>query len=55
VFRRRQPTPEQLTSITRIRAFLAQARQLRSTDLLTARALAERAAVLAEDLLKTLR
>lgn len=55
VFRRQQPTPEQLTSITRIRAFLAQARQLRSTDLLTARALAERAAVLAEDLLKTLR
>lgn len=55
LFRQRQPTPEQMTSITRIRAFLAQARQLRTTDLLTARALAERAAVLAEDLLKTLR
>lgn len=55
VVRKRRLTAEQQTSITRIRAFLEQARQCRATDLLTARALAERAAVLAEDLLKTLR
>ncbi|MGC8793275.1 MAG: hypothetical protein ACP5U2_07775, partial [Bryobacteraceae bacterium] len=53
--RQRRLTEEQRTAMARIRAFLEQARQLRSSDLLTARALAERAAVLAEDLLKTLR
>ncbi len=55
LFRQRRLTAEQQTSITRIRAFLEQARQARAADLLTARALAERAVVLAEDLLKTLR
>lgn len=55
LFRQRRLTAEQQTSITRIRAFIEQARQARAADLLTAKALAERAAVLAEDLLKTLR
>jgi len=54
-FQGRTLTSEQATAIARIRALLQQARQMRKTDLLAAQALAERAAVLADDLLKTLR
>lgn len=53
-FHNRTLTAEQTTALARIRAFLEQAQQTRGSDLLTARALAERAAVLAEDLLKTI-
>lgn len=49
----RRVTREQATSIARIRTFIQQAEQARKTDLLTARALAERADVLARDLLKS--
>jgi len=49
----RRVTREQETSIARIRTFIQQAEQARKTDLLTARALAERADVLARDLLKS--
>lgn len=52
-FQGRPLTGEQVTSISRIRAFLEQAQQTRKTDLLTARALAERAAVLADDLVRS--
>jgi len=50
----RRLTAEQVTSMTRMKAFIEQAQQTRKTDLLTARALAERAAVLAGDLLRSL-
>ena len=52
-FEGRRGTPEQSTSILRIRTFMQQAEHARKTDLLTARALAERADVLAQDLLKS--
>ncbi len=50
----RRLTAEQVTSITRVKAFIEQAQQTRKTDLITARALAERASVLADDLLRSL-
>lgn len=48
-------TKDQATSVERIRSFIAQAEQARKSDLLTARALAERADVLAQDLQKSVR
>lgn len=53
-FQGRRLTQEQATSIARMRDFLQQAQRMRKSDLLAARALAERAAVLADDLLKTI-
>jgi outer membrane biosynthesis protein TonB len=44
---------EQRTYLERIRAFLAQAEAARKTDLFRARSLAERASLLADDLLRS--
>jgi len=46
---------EQKSSVAQIRGFMDQAREMRSTDVLRARSLAERAAVLAQDLLSRLK
>lgn len=54
IFSSRRPTRDQATSLARIRTFIRQAEEARRTDLLTARALAERAGVLAQDLLKSI-
>ena len=45
---------EQQTYLDRIRAFIQQATEARKTDLFRAKNLAERASLLAEDLLKSL-
>lgn len=51
----RSLSPAQLASAERVRTFLSQAEEARKEDLLRARNLAERADVLAQDLLKSLR
>ncbi|MEK7408772.1 MAG: hypothetical protein AAB225_27215 [Acidobacteriota bacterium] len=51
-FNGRRLTDDQAAAVARVRTFILQAEQARKTDLLTARALAERADVLAQDLLK---
>lgn len=48
-------TNEQKTSVAQIRGFMEQARQMRGTDVLRARSLAERADVLTQDLVSRLR
>ncbi|MBM3813285.1 MAG: hypothetical protein FJW20_16795 [Acidimicrobiia bacterium] len=48
-------TKEQSINLERTRTFLRQARETRQADLVTARSLAQRAEVLAEDLVKSLR
>ncbi len=50
----RRLNPDQKTTQERIRAFVQQANEARRTDLFRAKNLAERAAVLADDLLRTL-
>jgi hypothetical protein len=50
VVRGRNPTPGQQPAIARVEAFIRQAEQAQQTDLILARSLAERAALLAEDL-----
>ena len=52
---RRELNPGQQSALNRIRAFIAQAESLRSTDLVTANGLAARAALLSDDLLRTSR
>jgi hypothetical protein len=52
---KRTLSPEQLAAVAQIRGFMAQAGQLRKTDLSGARSLAERAQLLARDLLNRLR
>jgi hypothetical protein len=49
----RRLSREQKTYLARVRAFVDQAREARKTDLFRAKNLAERASVLAEDLLRT--
>lgn len=51
----RRLTNEQKSSAAQIRGFMDQARQMRTTDVLRARSLAERADVLAQDLLSRLK
>lgn len=51
----RQLTPQQKSSLTRIRSFIAQAQQMRSSDVLRARSLAVRADILTQDLVSTLK
>lgn len=48
-------TAQQKSSLGQIRGFIAQAQQMRSTDVVRARSLAERADVLSQDLASTLR
>ncbi len=52
---RRELNRGQQSALNRIRAFIAQAESLRSTDLVTANALAARAALLSDELLRTSR
>jgi hypothetical protein len=49
----RRLSPDQATYLARVRAFIEQANEARKADLFRARNLAERASVLAEDLLKS--
>ena len=51
----RKLTNEQQTTVAQIRGFMDQARQMRATDVVRARSLAERADVLTQDLLARLR
>jgi hypothetical protein len=48
-------TNEQRSSVAQIRGFIDQARQMRGTDIVRARSLAERADVLAQDLVSRLK
>jgi hypothetical protein len=50
----RRLNPEQTLAVQRIQTFIQQALDSRTTDLIRARSLAERADVLAEDLLRTI-
>lgn len=51
----RSLTAEQRSSLAQIRGFIAQAQQMRSTDVVRARSLAERADILSADLASTLK
>ena len=50
IVRKRNPTPEQQSAMARVETFISQAERAQQTDLILARSLAERAALLAEDL-----
>lgn len=50
----RRLNPEQTLAVERIKTFIQQALEARKTDLLRAKSLAERADVLAEDLLRSI-
>jgi hypothetical protein len=52
---KRTLSPAQQSAVAQIRGFMAQAEQLRKSDLTGARSLAERAQLLARDLLHSLR
>jgi hypothetical protein len=53
LLQRRRLTRDQMTYLARIRAFIQQADEARKADLFRAKNLAERASVLADDLLKS--
>ncbi len=48
-------TADQKSTVTQIRGFIAQAQQMRASDVVRARSLAERADVLTQDLMSTLK
>ena len=50
IVRKRNPTAEQQSARARVETFISQAERAQQTDLILARSLAERAALLAEDL-----
>ena len=52
---KRTLTAQQKTSVAQIRGFIAQAQQMRGTDVVRAKSLAERADILTQDLVSTLK
>jgi hypothetical protein len=52
---RRALTAQQKTSMAQIRGFIVQAQQMRNTDVVRAKSLAERADILTQDLLSTVK
>jgi len=52
---KRALTAQQKTSVAQIHGFIAQAQQMRSTDVVRAKSLAERADILTQDLLSTVK